>query len=247
MYKKSFFLILFLNYISIYSQGNNISVEKIYKDLSEKKLKYTQFSESFSLTEGKQKKGKQEADFLLLYISKSTPLSFKKFSDYNPNPPFYFRDSIILYDKKYCIDNLFYEIKVLKTEEPLRLNYASGYTFSLNSKDYISLFFWDPTIPTSNLSYYIILFDVSDKKNIKFYFFDEQMSLTPDCFGDFNSDGVLDFANWTYGNSLKCMTLVGDKFKNVKNKLVLIKEKSSTSYIIDWKKSNWFKKNNLKE
>lgn len=242
MYKKSLFLILLLNCISIYSQRNNISVEQVYKKLTHNQLTYIQFSDSFTLTEGSQKKGKQQADFLLLSISKTEQLKFKKFTYNNPTPPFYFRDSIFLYNKKYCIDNIFYGKKTLKKEEPLRLNYASGYNFSLNSRDYISLFFWDATIPTSNLSYYIILFDVSNQKSIKYYFFDEQMSFTPDCFGDFNNDGVLDFANWTYGKSLKFMTLSANKFKNLKNKFIVFKETTDRTYLIEWEKSNWFKK-----
>lgn len=47
---------LFLNCILIYPQGNNTSVEKIYKKLSAKELKYIPFSDSITLIEGKQKK-----------------------------------------------------------------------------------------------------------------------------------------------------------------------------------------------
>ncbi|OXB11720.1 hypothetical protein, partial [Flavobacterium reichenbachii] len=118
--------------------------------------------------------------------------------------------------------------------------YAAGYTFSLNSKDYISLYFWDSTLLTSDPNFYIILFDISDKKNINLYFFNEQMSFTPNCFGDFNNDGTLDFANWIYNSPIKCLTLVGGKFKNVKNKFVIIKEEPNNTFSINWKKSNWF-------
>lgn len=240
MFNKLLLIILFLNNIVLYPQSNNTSVEETYKKLFEKKLKYIQFSDSFALTKGSESKRKQKADFLLLDISKSLQLKFKKFTYNQPEPPFYFRDSIFLFNKKYCIDNLFYEKKVLKNEEPLRLNYASGYTFSLNSKNYVSLFFWDSNIPSSTVTYYIILFDISNQKDIKSYFFDEQMSFTPDCFGDFNNDGKLNFANWTYNKKLYGMTLIANKFKRVKNKFVIIEEKSNGIFSIDWNKSKWY-------
>ncbi|MFH6949766.1 hypothetical protein ACHRV6_14825 [Flavobacterium sp. FlaQc-51] len=241
MYNKIIFIGLFITSISMYSQSNNISIQKIYKKLSKKEIQYVQFEDSFNLTEGKQIKNKQEVDFLLLDICTSQQLKFKNFTYNNPNPPF-FRDSLFLFKEKYCVDNLFYEKRLLKNEKPLRLNYASGYSFSLNSKNYISLFFWDSTIPTSNLRYFIILFDISDVKNIKPYFFYEQMSFTPDCFGDFNNDGVLDFANWSYSNKLECFTLVGNKFKRIKNKIIITEEKSANNYSINLVKSKWFKR-----
>jgi hypothetical protein len=241
MHNRAIFLILFFSCMALYPQSNNTSVQNIYKGLSRNNLHYIEFLDSIKLIQGYQKNGMEKADFLELNIFESINLKFKKFTYSNPNPVFYFRDSIFLFDKKYCIDNLFYEKKVLKIEEPLRLNYASGYSFSLNSKKYISLFFWDSTLPTSNLSYYIILFDVSDKKNIKSYFFDEQMSFTPNCFGDFNNDGKLDFANWTYDNHFECLTLVGNTFKRIKNKFVVVKEKSHGIFEINWIKSNWFR------
>lgn len=243
MYNKVLFIILLLSCITGNSQSNNSSVEKIYKNLSEKKLKYIQFSDSLGLLQGKQKIGKYESEFVLVEISKFQNLGFKKYSDYNPNSSFYFRDSIFLFNKKYCIDNLFYEKKTLQKQEALRLNYTAGYTFSLNSKDYISLFFWDSTLPTSNPFFFIILFDISNKKNIKAYFFNEQMSFTPNCFGDFDNDGILDFANWIYNSPINCLTLVKDKFKNIKNKFVVIKQEPNRTFSIDWKKSKWFKNN----
>lgn len=240
MYNKAKFIILLLNCIAGNSQSNSSSVEKLYENLAEKKLKYIQLSDSIDLLQGKQKKGQYESEFVLIGISKSQNLSFKKYSDYNPNSSFYFRDSIFLFDKKYCIDNLFYGKKTLKKQEALRLNYAGGYTFSLNSKDYISLFFWDSTLPTSNPFYFIILFDISNKKSIQSYFFDEQMSFTPNCFGDFDNDGILDFANWVYNSPLSCLTIVNGKFINLKNKFVIIKEEPNRAFSIDWKKSKWF-------
>ncbi|MEN2401044.1 hypothetical protein GKZ90_0014755 [Flavobacterium sp. MC2016-06] len=207
---------------------------------SKKEVKYVQFSDSVNSTQGQQKKAKHEVDFLLLDISNPIKLKFKKITYNNPNPLF-FRDSIFLFNKKYCIDNLFYNKQKLRSEEPLRLNYASGYTFSFNSKKYISLYFWDSSIPTSNLRYCIILFDVSDKENIIPYFFDEQMSFNPACFGDFNNDGILDFANWSNGNRLELMSLAKNKFKPKKNKFVIIEEISNTSFEINWDKSKWIK------
>ena len=242
MNNKVLFISLFFIYIASYSQSNNISVERIYKELNDKSLHYIKFSDTINLIQGDQINKKKKLDFLLLDISIPHNLKFKKFTNNNPNTSFYFRDSIFLFDKKFCLDNLFYGKKTLKNEEPLRLNYASGYTFLLKSKKYISLFFWDSTLPTSNPHFFIILFDITNINNIKPYFFDEQMSFNPYCFGDFNNDGKLDFANWKYDEKLYYTTLTGNKYKTLKNKFVLIKESSIGIFYIDWEKSNWFKK-----
>ena len=240
MKNKLSLIIVFFNFLVINSQSNNPNVINVYRELINKPLKFIEFPDSLNVIQGKYKKGNHKTDFTILEISRSINLKFKKFTYTNPDST-YLRDSLFLFEKKYCLDNLYYEKRILSNEEPLRLNYASGYQFIINSKKYFSLFFWDSTIPTTNLSYFILLFDITNEKNVKIYFFDEQMSFDPNCFGDFNNDGIIDFANWTRGNNLKIMSLFGNKFKFIKNKFVVIKEKSDNTFSIDWKKSNWFK------
>lgn len=222
----------------MYSQSNNIAVENIYRKLG-KPVNFIELSDSTNIIEGKYIKGDHKTEFLLLEILKSVNLKFKTFTYNNPSPPYY-RDSIFLFKKKYCIDNLLYEKKILKNELPLRLNYASGYKFVFNSRKYISLFFWDSEIPTTNLTYFIILFDISNKENVKTYFFGEQKSFNSACFGDFNNDGILDFTDWTRRDTLKLMSLSGNQFKLIKNKYIVLEEKSYSMYSINWKKSKWF-------
>jgi hypothetical protein len=111
MLNKTFFLILLFSSLALYPQSNNTSVEKIYQEISKKSFHYIEFLDSIKLIQGYQEKGMEKADFLELNILESMNLKFKKFTYNNPNPPFYFRDSIFLFDKKYCIDNLFYEKK----------------------------------------------------------------------------------------------------------------------------------------
>ena len=74
MYNKVVFVILFFSFLAAKSQSNNSSVEKIYKKLSEKNLKYIQFSDSISLIHGKEKRGKQEVEFEL--VESNNPLFF---------------------------------------------------------------------------------------------------------------------------------------------------------------------------
>lgn len=147
---KFYILFIFFNCLVINAQSNNTCISQIYKTLNDKSLSFIEFSDQISTTKGKYLKENNKTNFILLEISKSINLKFKKFTYTNPSPP-YVRDTLFLFRQKYCIDNLFYNKKTLKNEEPLRLNYASGYMFTLNFKKYVSLFFWDSNLPTTHL------------------------------------------------------------------------------------------------
>ncbi|OXA82951.1 hypothetical protein, partial [Flavobacterium hercynium] len=111
MLNKLLFLIFSFSCLIIYPQSNNLSVQHVYKELSTKNLHYIEFLDSIKVINGSQKKGTEQVDFLELNISIPIKLKYKKFTYNNPNPPFYFRDSIFLFDKKYSIDQLFYNRK----------------------------------------------------------------------------------------------------------------------------------------
>ena len=69
MNNKVLFISLFFIYIASYSQSNNISVERIYKELNDTSLHYIKFSDTINLIQGDQINKKKKLDFLLLDIS----------------------------------------------------------------------------------------------------------------------------------------------------------------------------------
>jgi hypothetical protein len=152
----------------------------------------------------------------------------------------YYRDKIFILDKSYYIDSLLYNKKFNSKSKPLHLAYMIGYKFWYNNKSYIGLYFNNLLNPTSNPNYYVILFDITDKNNIKIIATDEQASYNIDCFGDFNGDGFLDFAYWYYyTDTLKCYTIKNNTLNIIKDKYLVLKE-SENRYKIDINKSKWF-------
>lgn len=235
-------IITLLLCICVNAQSNNTEVELLYRSLSEKPIEYETIADSLIVSS--EAINKENAGTILDVINLPPPydyIFFKRYNYLNPEQPYIFRDSLLIMNTAFGIDNLFNGNKFDALQEPLHLSYLCGYRFNICMKSYIALYFFDYTMPNSNPNFYITLFDITDPDKITAYALAEQASYTPYCFGDFNNDGKLDYIQWEFEEPvMEVYTLENKTFHKLNGYKVYINQTKEGSYFIDRKKSKWF-------
>jgi hypothetical protein len=115
--------------------------------------------------------------------------------------------------------------------------------FSFNKSNYIAFFVQDYSNPVTEPNTDLLLFEITNLKQIKYIPIPFQASEDLKCINDFNEDGVLDIAIWSFGynfvDSLVRFELVGDsKFVLTKKDHVKI-EARDRGYFVNVGKSSW--------
>lgn len=155
------------------------------------------------------------------------------------------RDKLEVLGISINLDSLSYGEYYTETIEP-RVSALNGlYKFNFASRKYLCFYIQDITNPNYMLNTKILLLDITDLKQIKIVLQDLQASENLQCFGDFNNNGKLDFASWSFGynfrDTLQLYELESNRNRFILNDthyLVLID--SMSGYYINLNKSKWF-------
>ena len=133
-------------------------------------------------------------------------------------------------------------------------------TFSFQDKSYLLLMAEDRRFYRNVLVSYMVLLEVKDESIVHGYAFadtpeDNMPEQTPNCFGDFNKDGILDFLDWRKIESKISMFSLKDGafVSNTENYIIVEPSKKQRRYMenyddqfnferINRKKSRWFYK-----
>ncbi|WP_433831146.1 hypothetical protein [Flavobacterium anhuiense] len=152
------------------------------------------------------------------------------------------RDAIEIQGHKFNIDSLYYGRKFNRKMPYIFSSLVNVIKFNFNKQKYIAFYIQDVSNPVTLPNTLILLFDISDLKDIFCYSLDFQASEDLKCFNDFDNDGFLDFADWKQGydyqKKLFRYKLINRKFVLQKKDFVIIEENSS-GYYINSKLSNW--------
>ena len=153
------------------------------------------------------------------------------------------RDAIEIQGFKFNIDSLYYGRKY---------NYKKPYVFSslvrvakFNFKNhkYVSFYIQDLSNPVTLPNTLVLLFDISDTKNILCIPIGFQASEDLKCFNDFDNDGVLDYADWKQGYDYQKRLYRYKLDKNnrfvIQKKDFVVIEENASGYYINSKESNW--------
>lgn len=154
------------------------------------------------------------------------------------------RNVIQLFDNVYKIDSLFY-LEKFNSDSPIIANsFLSAYEFNFYSKKFIAFYFQDLSYSVTFPNSVVLMFDITDPVRVKYIYVGKQAAENLNCFGDFDNNGVLDYAKWSFGydfvDSIKCYQLVNEKFILTEPKKYLKVEQFDRDYIVCKSKSNWF-------
>lgn len=96
------------------------------------------------------------------------------------------------------------------------------YVFTFKAKTYLALYMF-ASYCSSMPTVYLAFFSLQNQRP-KFLFSKRQRCENLDCFNDYNNDGVLDFANWDFGDSLRCISIYpDDRIHEDQNHFMLIR------------------------
>ena len=253
---KSFFLfgLLFITNLN-FSQNINVKVLKTkeldtiwfsysllakdilkckYFDLTKSKLQYSKVVDSSFhgvITEQK---------FLL---DDSLKMYYYKHNFANSTAQVRNRDAVEIHGLKFNIDSLYYDKKFNRRMPYIYSSLINVGNFNFNSQSYIAFFIQDLSNPMTLPNTMILLFNITDDKNIFCIPVDFQSSEDLKCFNDFDNDGVLDYACWRHGydyqkKMYRYKLSRSKKFIIQKNDFVVIDENPS-GYLINPEMSHW--------
>jgi hypothetical protein len=153
-----------------------------------------------------------------------------------------YRDKIEILGKTYILDSLFYKENFSLSQENRTSILNAVYKFKFLDRQYICFYIQDVTNPESQVNTDVLMLDITNHNKIIAVLHAFQASENLRCFGDFNRNGQLDFALWSYGNSfsdtLKLYELSNDKFILDTSKYIILVD-SENSYFVNSKKSKW--------
>jgi len=154
------------------------------------------------------------------------------------------RNVIQLFDNVYKIDSLFF-LENFNSDSPAIVNtLGSVYEFNFYSKKLIAFYFQNLSYSITFPNSLILMFDITDSVRVKYIYVGMQASENLNCFGDFDNNGVLDYAKWSYGydfvDSIKCYQLENEKFILTQPEKHLKVEQFERGYIVCKSKSDWF-------
>ncbi|MCU0322879.1 MAG: hypothetical protein MUE72_10710 [Chitinophagaceae bacterium] len=155
--------------------------------------------------------------------------------------PFIFRDFIVLHNKKFNIDSLYYSKEFNNDSKFGRYVAIKTYQFTFNQDKFLVIYLSDLSYPSAYTVGLPLLFNITNPKNVIYIPTKFQNDYDNKCLGDFNGDNRLDFIYWHFfADTLKCYTLIDNKFQLIKDRFLILKIKNYKTYFIDVKKSKWF-------
>lgn len=162
---------------------------------------------------------------------------------YYQNPTKFQRDYLVFKGKKFLIDSLYWKGN-LPEENTFMTLFDNMYKFTLNKHTYLALFSWDGRASTSRPNFLVLLIDYTNPNEITFPLVDYQANDDITCFGDFNSDGNLDYIKWGVGweyiDTIYSYSLIEGSFIKDPNHFVKVgTEINIGEYSIDFENSNW--------
>jgi len=222
------------NSLFSYSLLSRDSLKCQYIDLNQAKMVYSKVVNSSHhgiITEQK------------FILDDQAKIYYYKHNFANTNAQVKQRDAVELEGHKYNIDSLYYG---------RRYNYKKPYIFSslvnvakfnFNNQKYIAFYIQDLSNPVTLPNTLILLFDISDLKNIFCISLGFQASEDLKCFNDFDKDGFLDYADWRQGYDYQ-KKLYRYKLNNkrrfiIEKKDFVVIEEDVSGYYINFKESNW--------
>lgn len=181
--KKIIPILLFFMVVPMFGQSNNKNIEAIYQSLGERSLSFVEIpQDSIDCVNGKNSDLFKISNYDVAYIASR-----------NFNPDAMVRDTLVYFGCKISVDKLLGE-DPNNEEETLHLNIASVFTFSFNKEDYLSIFAWDASIPTSIPNYYVFLMNLS-RKDVPLLL-GAQASYNPLCFTNNETNNTLTYWDW---------------------------------------------------
>ena len=174
-------------------------------------------------------------------IDLNNKIFLKTFKYCDKFPPYKYRCKISILGFSYNIDSLLFGQDYSDSSAPILASLLTEYIFDFQDKRYIALFISDECVNSSRANYMVLLFDITDKKNVIPITIPFQGSDDINCISDFNNDGNLDFAYLLDGMSgkLTFFTLKNNHFVKDDRYFVVVKTIDGVLKI-DTCKSNWF-------
>lgn len=248
---KFYYLMIVLCLVSCAKKSKENSIQKSfpnvksilsYDSLCKKKVKIEKISnknlyffDSLSFIKGEDKIDSIRISILKIH-NLDIPLSISKKAWTGDSEIYrYHKSQIKISTSSFVLDS----ISSFIPKSPTDFNIGNGgiYKMGFRNKLYLVFFSKNLNINTSNPSFLLYLFDITDKNNPKFIFADYQYFYDPSCFCDFNNDEKLEYISWEWkADTLKTFNLIKDTIIRDNNFLLI----NPDSFIIDWKNSNWY-------
>jgi hypothetical protein len=170
-------------------------------------------------------------------------LFYYKHNFANTNAQIKQRDAIEIHGFKFNIDSLYYGLKYNYKKPYIFSSLANVAKFNFKTQKYVAFFIQDLYNPVTLPNTLVLLFDITDVKNIICIPVGFQASEDLKCFNDFDNDGVLDYAGWKHGYDYQKKLYRYKLNKNnrfvIQKKDFVIIEENASGYNINPKESNW--------
>lgn len=209
------------------------SLECQYLDLSKSKLEYSKIVDSSFHGVIKQQKFLLDNNFKIYYYKNNFANSTAQIRN---------RDAVEIHGVKFNIDSLYYGKKFNHKDPYIFSSLVNVVKFNFSNQRYIAFFIQDLSNPVSFPNTLILLFNISDVKNIFCIPIDFQASEDLKCFNDFDNDGVLDYADWKQGydyqKKLYRYKLINNRKFLIQKKDFIVIEENESGYLINSKISH---------
>jgi hypothetical protein len=253
---KKIIILGLLFYITLnYSQNNNYEASRFnqsnntrfsysllakdslkckYLDLNLARLEYSKIIDSSSHGVVTVKKYSLDGDSKIFYY---------KHNFVNTDALIKQRDAIEIYGLKFNIDSLYYGRKYNYKKPYIFSSLVNVIKFNFKNRKYIAFFIQDLYNPVNLPNTLILLFDISEIKNVICIPIGFQASEDLKCFNDFDNDGILDYADWKQGYDYRKRLYLYKLDKNkkfvIQKKHFVIIEEDVSGYYINSNESNW--------
>jgi hypothetical protein len=256
-----FLILLFSNFI-IYQDLEKFSFDKLkskkiaFKDISIDNGQEI-YDERISGIKEAESNSKRESKIYKIKISQKYPIYHGCYDSIPNNKHENNGEYLQFYDTKININSL------LKNNSNKKIYSGENYIlftggidfFKFKGNDFILLSARDRRFFRNLERNYWILLNVENKNILQSFCFIDGYTLGNNCFGDFNSDGLLDYLNWDFRNDkISIYSLSDNKFKVDKNHFIKVKQSKEQEKItqeqdiifiydlLDKKNSKWFYK-----
>lgn len=161
---------------------------------------------------------------------------FYKFYQYMREPPYIFRDYMVMKGKVFCFDSLYYNYNLTDSIDPIDAEYEKISDVTVGNKKYkiviISNFFF--SCGSCGGNHLIFLFDVTDINHIQSYSLGYSICITDNCFKVDAQNQTLYFIKRFEGNTKDTLRLVEIKQRQLidhKDKQILMRGIRGERYV----------------